>query len=83
MVVVQGLSPQLEKVVPCLEGCEIVQSLPVSAILGGSREVSGIVYSRRKWSAPWGAVGKDKACLYLLVSVRAVAQSAVGEAGPP
>ena len=36
-VVGQGLSPQLEKVVPSLEGYAIVQSLPASATLGGSQ----------------------------------------------
>ena len=46
-VVGQGLSPQLEKVVPSLEGCVIVQNLSVSSTLGSSG-----------WAKGQSAVGK-------------------------
>ena len=61
----QRLSPQLEKVVPSLEGCEIVQNLPASGIPTRSGWTEGSVCRRIRLLFPWSAVGKDKACLGL------------------
>ena len=65
MVVGQGLSPQLEEVVPSLEGYVIVQNLPVSATPGHSGWAKGAVCRRKRLPSLWSAVGKDKACLCL------------------
>ena len=76
--VCQGLSLQLEKVIPPLEGCVIVQSMLVSTTPGLSGWAKGAVCSRKRWSSPWGAVGKGKACLYVPLqelTVRVVALS--------
>ena len=59
----QGLSPQLEKVDPSLEGCAIVQNLPASATPGHSGWAEGTVCRRKRPLFPWSAVGKDKASL--------------------
>ena len=86
VVVGQRFSPQLEKVVPSLEGCGIVQNLPVSAIPRRSGWAEGDVCRRKTTPFPWSAAGKDKGCLHpppqgLLG--RVAAQSRVGEGGPP
>ena len=64
-VLIQGISPQLEKVVFSLEGCAIVHSLPVSATPGLCGWAEGVVCSRKRWLSSWSAVGMDKACVCL------------------
>ena len=53
-----GLSPQLEKVVPSLEGCAIAQNLPVSAIPGTVAGLRAQSAGRKRWPFPWSAMGK-------------------------
>ena len=62
-VVGRRLSPQLKKIVPFLEGCEIAQNLPASATPGCSGWAEGSVCRRLRPPFPWSVVGKDKGCL--------------------
>ena len=63
-VVGQGLSPQLEKVIPSLEGCAIAWNLPASATPGRSGQAKGSVCKRKSLPFPWSTMGKDKASLH-------------------
>ena len=62
-VVGQRLSPQLEKVVPSLEGCVIHRTCLRPPPLGHNAWAEGAICRRKRQPFPWSAVGKDKACL--------------------
>ena len=89
VVVGQSLSPQLEKVVPSLEGCAIAQNLPASATPRHSGWARGSVCRRILPLSPGSAVGKDKACLGPPSAMagsqeaREETQSVVREGSPP